>query len=135
MDSNVKGHEDEIAQVLSELPSSDKPSATGKAGVEEVLKNKSKEVVIKMVIRSRLKKGTVKEAEIEKEMENKVNDNKQVLSTTVYEKKDGKFTKEAIVKYLYEKEIGKSHQFMNKEEKEDEKPNTPEEQGHFSKHK
>ncbi|CAI2167032.1 15857_t:CDS:1, partial [Funneliformis geosporum] len=59
-----------------------------------------------------------------KEMDGKV---EKVLDETVYLKKDGKFTPEAMARFLYEEKTGTSHQFAKKEQKTG---NTPTETSH-----
>jgi len=72
------------------------------------------EIVVKAVFNYKLKKDETFYNETQIEMENEMNDEDEKLDESIYQKKDGKYTKEAMVKYLFEKKTGKSHQFLAK---------------------
>jgi hypothetical protein len=63
-----------------------------------------------------LKQNETFRNEIEAEMESKMNEEGRKLNEKVYLKKEGKYTREAMTKYLFEKKTGKGHQFMAKEQ-------------------
>jgi len=113
LEENIKEDDKvEFIQSLSELAEVEQP--TGEDEKEKmnnfVAKQKAK-VVVKAVFSYKLKKDDTFRNEIEAEMENKKDSKEQHLDEKVYPKKDGKYTKEAMVQYLFEKKTGQMHQF------------------------
>jgi hypothetical protein len=93
--------------------------------------NKKADTVVKAVFDYKLKKDDSFRAEIETKMKNE-KDGEKVLDETKYPKdKDGKYTQEAMIKYLYEQKTGKGHEFAAKSKDEPQEKNTPTtEKGH-----
>jgi len=83
---------------------------------------KGPKVVIKTIVNHEFEKMSSEDKDKKrKEMEDKKSSDDQPLDESKYEKdKDGKFTDEAVKKFLYEEKIGKSFEFKVKEEKKDE---------------
>jgi len=71
-------------------------------------------IVVKATFNYKLKKDETFRAEIEAKMEKEVNAEGRKLDESVYPKKDGKYTREAMVRYLFEKETGQTLQFTTK---------------------
>ncbi|CAG8657921.1 12218_t:CDS:10, partial [Ambispora leptoticha] len=105
----------EFTKHLSELTEVEKPTGSGE---EEQFKNfmaqQNAEVVVKAVCSYKLKKDDNLRNEIATEMENQKDSEGQALDEKVYPKKDGKYTPEAMVKYLFEKKTGQAHAFSAK---------------------
>jgi hypothetical protein len=126
LEENIKGKEEDFAKIFTELPSSDQPTGSNhQEKVDNFLKTKNAETVIKTVFRHKLTTNSAYEKSIQEEMQ-KYEEAGQILKTEAYEKKDGKFTKEAMIKYLFERQTGKAHEKMNKEQQpKEETPTTP----------
>jgi NTP pyrophosphatase (non-canonical NTP hydrolase) len=58
-------------------------------------------------------------------------DDEKVLDESVYPKKDGKFTPEAMAQYLFEEKAALGHKFTKKQQKN----TTPSQQGHWDRNK
>jgi len=102
--------------LLDELPDTDKPTGSDeKEKIKNFLASQKAEVVIKVVFRQKLKDEDF-QTQIEDEMKNKKNGDEKPLDETFYPKENGKFTQEAMIRYLYEKKTGQSHQFAAKNE-------------------
>ena len=116
MKENIKDKAEDFVKLFNELPEAEKPNGnTAEEKVNNFVANQKSEVVIKTVFKFKLQ-DEVYQKEIESEMESKKNDKKEVLDESVYKKKDGKYTKEAMAQYLFEQETGKGHQFAAKEQ-------------------
>jgi len=103
---------------------------TGKDEKEKMtnfLTQQKAETVIKAIFIYKLKKEENFHKEIETEMENKKDASEKVLDPQVYPKKDGKFTRTAIVEYLFQRKTGQAHQFAAVQEN---KEKSPKEQTH-----
>ncbi|CAG8591172.1 1989_t:CDS:10 [Paraglomus brasilianum] len=113
---NLKDKEEEFVKLLDELPGTDKPTGSDeKEKIKNFLASQKAEVVIKVVFRQKLKDEDF-QTQIEDEMKNKKNGDEKPLDETFYPKENGKFTQEAMIRYLYEKKTGQSHQFAAKNE-------------------
>ncbi|CAG8614016.1 11618_t:CDS:2, partial [Ambispora leptoticha] len=117
---------EEFVKHLSELTEVEKPTGSGK---EEQFKNfmaqQKAEVVVKAVCSYKLKKDDNLRNEIATEMETKKDAEGQLLDEKVYPKKDGKYTPEAMVKYLFEKKTGQAHAFSAKSSGNQNSPTSP----------
>jgi len=102
----VQGKEEDFAKILDALPDNEKPTTgtTGKEKVNDFIANREFDVVVKAVIKFQLEDETYQQT-IQDEMAAKV-EGEKVLSEDEYEKKDGKYTKDAMIKYLFNKKTG-----------------------------
>ena len=104
----------------------------GEEGVKNLLRDKDFDIVVKVVARSWLQKDD-KVKDTQEKMKNTKEGDKP-LDGKEYEKgSDGKYTEEAMIRFLYEKEAGISHKY-NTEQKQDNPPKTPEDKGHLAKY-
>src|SRR6185312_7654501 len=119
---NIKGKEKDFSKIFDELPETDKPTGnTEEEKIKNFLAKQKAEVVIKKILKFKLQ-DEVYLKEIETEMESNKDNSGKVLDESVYPKKDGEYTKEAMIKYLFEKKTGQNHQFATKEQKEGNNP-------------
>ncbi|MCE8163933.1 MAG: hypothetical protein I3274_07040 [Candidatus Moeniiplasma glomeromycotorum] len=122
LEENIKDKE-ELAKTIAELPTEQQP--TGNTPEEKVnnfvIKQKA-EIVIQTIFKHKLKDENYQQ-EIAAKME-KEKDGEKILDEKIYPKKDGKFTPEAMARYLYEKKTGKPLQFATKSQEVPQNPNT-----------
>ncbi|CAG8663348.1 11460_t:CDS:2, partial [Ambispora gerdemannii] len=113
---NIKEDEKaEFVKHLSELSEVEQPTGnTEEEKANNFLTTKKAEVVIKTIFNYKLKKDDSFQNEIQAEMETKKDNNEQKLDEKVYPKENGKYTREAMARYLYEKKTVQSHQFSAK---------------------
>ncbi|CAI2183540.1 12990_t:CDS:2 [Funneliformis geosporum] len=123
---NVKGGQEQVFAKYLEEKLGQKP--TGKNEIEKVnnfLTSEKAEKVIKVIFSFKVENDASFRNQTETEMNNwKEMDGKveKVLDETVYQKKDGKFTPEAMARFLYEEKTGTPHQFAKKEQKTGDTP-------------
>ncbi|CAI2194683.1 12460_t:CDS:2, partial [Funneliformis geosporum] len=117
---NVKGGQEKTFAKYLEEKLGQKP--TGNNEIEKVnnfLTSEKAEKVIKVIFSFKVENDASFRNQTETEMNNwKEMDGKveKVLDETVYQKKDGKFTPEAMARFLYEEKTGTPHQFAKKEQ-------------------
>ncbi|CAG8568216.1 9112_t:CDS:2, partial [Paraglomus occultum] len=110
----IKDKEADFAKILEEMPDENKPVGnTPEEKVDNFLSTQKAEVVVKAIFSYKIKDDTFRN-ETEAEMKTRKNVEEQQLDEKVYPKKDGKYTKEAMVRYLFEKKTGQTHQFAAK---------------------
>ncbi|KLL01668.1 MAG: hypothetical protein MRERC_11c020 [Mycoplasmataceae bacterium RC_NB112A] len=107
LNENVKGKEKQIAELFSEVGENPAGDNAQEKVKDFVTKQKS-ELVIKLIFRNKLGDKNYRQ-QIETEMENKMDDEGRKLDPTVYKKENEKYSKEAMIQYLYEKKTGQQH--------------------------
>lgn len=118
LEQNIKNNEASFIKHLEELPDTSKPTGNNdKEKMVNFLTNEIAETVIKTVFSYKLKDDTYK-TEVENEMTSEEDDEK-TLDEKDYPKQNNKYTTEAMIRYLYEKETGQTHKFLMKDEDED----------------
>jgi len=116
LEEEIKGKEEDFVKHLEELPEADRPTGNGEEEkVANFVANQKAEIVIKAVLSYKLKDDSFRN-EKEAEMEDKTDGEGQPLDEKFYPKENGKYTREAMTKFLFEQKTGQSHQFLKKEE-------------------
>jgi hypothetical protein len=128
----IKNDEAGFVKHLEEQPSSSKPTGQNeREKITNFLAKQKSETVIKVIFSYKLKDDTFR-VKTEIEMESQQNDDEQPLDETIYPQKDGEYTREAMVRYLYEKKTCQPHRFSATEEESEDSFSFPtDSKGHW----